>query len=545
MDSMVITCFKCGLKSRLRKDQLLCGDICCQQCGQLLFQNCLNKDFEAEKGDDGGSHSSDKQLCSYCNIAVDDMNTIQSHYDICDMYPISCNFCSQKFIRRTIKIHAQECLRSLRRCKFSPIGCQFQREGENQVCMCKQQLRPHGSQLEIERHEGDNNVHVELMMNLILNLQTEVFLKQNEDKKSSEEESDLKKIIKNQEMEINLSKKQMIDLELKIKELEHNYESLTKQQTEQCDNVVNYEKTLTTVITANNQLTKSVVEDKKILSGKIDAISAKQNQFEVDYVRGKEEMKIELKNKVSSFPYIWKVEKYAQLRHLARYGNQPTVFSQPFYSDKRGYKMRLQLGPNGFDDGEGTHLSVFLQVMKSPHDAILTWPIQYTAKVSILDQLNHEDHYFEIFESKDLCKEDLNRPIDDYNLGYGNTTFIPIDQLKPLHLLVLGEHLWSWVPLKTPAEKKSWLHCILAKALLFRNRRHNCSPGRLIVVSHFYFGNFLWQNKSCAFSQIGLAFLPRFFCCSFCDVVGVLKHADHDGTINLLIIHPLRILTSI
>uniref|UniRef100_T1J150 TRAF-type domain-containing protein n=1 Tax=Strigamia maritima TaxID=126957 RepID=T1J150_STRMM len=438
MDSLFIICIKCRLKSRLPKDQL-------------------------SKKYDGDSHS-DKQFCSYCNITVDDMTTIQNHYDICDMYPISCYFCSHKFIRRTIKIHAQECLRTLCKCKFSQIGCQFQ-----------------GSQLEIERHEGDNNVHVELMMNLLLNLQTEVPLNRMRIKKSSEDESDLKKIIKNQEMEINVCKKQMIDLKLKM---EHNYgesvksiedlkvtlKTLNKQQTEQCDNVANYETTLTTVITASNQLTKSVVEGKKILSEKINAISAKryqfevdyvrgkkilsdkicrvdrippqpirmrrlfqitaegrghaisakQNQFEVDYVRDKEEMKIELKNKVSSFPFIWRVDGFAQLRCKQQPG-----YSQPFFTDTCGYEMRLELY-RGFNN----KMNVDLQVLDGPFDAILKWPIKFSAKIIILDQLNRKDHL-----SNTIASEQ-NRSLlleSEIKAEYRMLSF-PLDHLKPLYL---------------------------------------------------------------------------------------------------------------
>uniref|UniRef100_T1J737 TRAF1-6 MATH domain-containing protein n=1 Tax=Strigamia maritima TaxID=126957 RepID=T1J737_STRMM len=252
-------------------------------------------------------------------------------------------------------------------------------------------------------------------------------LKQNEDKKSSEDESDLKKIIKNQEMEINLCKKQMIDLKLKIKELEHNYgeseksiedlkvtlKTLNKQQTEQCDNV---EKTLTTVITANNQLTKSVVEDMKILSDKIDAISAKQNQFEVDYVRGKE-MKIELKNNVSSLPFIWRVDGFAQLRC-----KQQPVYSEPFFTDTCGYKMRLDLY-RGFNN----KMNADLQVLDGPFDAILKWPIKFSAKISILDQLNQKDHFSHTIASQ------------NYSLGSEikaecRILTFPINQLKPLYL---------------------------------------------------------------------------------------------------------------
>lgn len=47
------------------------------------------------------------------------------------------------------------------------------------------------------------------------------------------------------------------------------------------------------------------------------------------------------------------------------------------YSDPHiisGYKMRLQVSLNGQGDGEGTHMSVFFQLMKGKLDDYLKWP---------------------------------------------------------------------------------------------------------------------------------------------------------------------------
>uniref|UniRef100_T1JD64 TRAF-type domain-containing protein n=1 Tax=Strigamia maritima TaxID=126957 RepID=T1JD64_STRMM len=160
MDSESFICLKCGFKNLVLTTQMH-GGIYCQRCGAktdltdkfaCLLENyglpgiptCVVQSYSCpEKG-----------FCTYCNTAVD-LVKIQSHYDNCDMYPIICQLCNRKFIRRTIKIHMQDCSRTLRWCKFSPIGCQFQ-----------------GTPAEIELHEGDN-VHNELMMKLLLNLQHE------------------------------------------------------------------------------------------------------------------------------------------------------------------------------------------------------------------------------------------------------------------------------------------------------------------------------------------------------------------------------------
>ena len=48
--------------------------------------------------------------------------------------------------------------------------------------------------------------------------------------------------------------------------------------------------------------------------------------------------------------------------------------SPPFYTHRRGYKMRLAIDANGFGNGENTHVSVFVQLMAGEYDHRLRWP---------------------------------------------------------------------------------------------------------------------------------------------------------------------------
>ena len=51
-------------------------------------------------------------------------------------------------------------------------------------------------------------------------------------------------------------------------------------------------------------------------------------------------------------------------------------YSDPFYTHNKGYKMCLRVDAAGIGNGKVTHLSVFLYLMKSPHDDELTWPLR-------------------------------------------------------------------------------------------------------------------------------------------------------------------------
>uniref|UniRef100_T1IS04 MACPF domain-containing protein n=1 Tax=Strigamia maritima TaxID=126957 RepID=T1IS04_STRMM len=147
----------------------------------------------------------------------------------------------------------------------------------------------------------------------------------------------LEEIIKRQETEIRLLKQQMVHYEsnhsMNIKDLEDKYVSvakildqqsnnskeiktmleilelqtgnnLTKQENEQSVKIENCEKSLTTNSTANNELAKTVAEDKKMLNNKIDTLEKNRNyqqnemMVENQIEKKMDEIKLDLKNQL-------------------------------------------------------------------------------------------------------------------------------------------------------------------------------------------------------------------------------------------------------
>ena len=87
-------------------------------------------------------------------------------------------------------------------------------------------------------------------------------------------------------------------------------------------------------------------------------------------------------------PVIIKMPNYAQYKE-----RDVHWVCEPFFSYNRGYKMSLQIYAGGHSDGKGTHLAVFLYLMKGPHDDELNWPLRGTFAVKLLNQVNDSDHY--------------------------------------------------------------------------------------------------------------------------------------------------------
>ena len=102
-------------------------------------------------------------------------------------------------------------------------------------------------------------------------------------------------------------------------------------------------------------------------------------------------------------------------------------YSSPFYTHNRGYKFRLQVYPNGYGKGRGSHLSVYVQLMRGEYDNELEWPFVGDIRVELLNWREDKNHHSHV------C--DFNRYTDpgvvsrltidqEIATGLGNSHFI-------------------------------------------------------------------------------------------------------------------------
>lgn len=68
-------------------------------------------------------------------------------------------------------------------------------------------------------------------------------------------------------------------------------------------------------------------------------------------------------------------------------------FSASFFSHNQGYKMCLNVDANGYGDNRGTHASVWLCLLKGPHDDTLPWPLRETFEIQMLNQIRDNQHH--------------------------------------------------------------------------------------------------------------------------------------------------------
>ena len=138
--------------------------------------------------------------------------------------------------------------------------------------------------------------------------------------------------------------------------------------------------------------------------------------------------------------------------------------SEPFFTSLTGNKMRLEVDANGNGDEEGSHLSVYLQILHGPHDDQLNWPLKGTFIIELLNQLEDRNHHRKTLNYPDdhtlECPgdEDINKPGGDC---WGYPAFIEQSKLdfnssKNTQYLK-DDKLYIRVTSKMASSHKPWL----------------------------------------------------------------------------------------
>ena len=68
--------------------------------------------------------------------------------------------------------------------------------------------------------------------------------------------------------------------------------------------------------------------------------------------------------KIAHNAMIWRIEGFQRKSNEAKGGNLDTLFSPTFTTSKHGYRLCASVCLNGDGKGKGTHLSIFVSVLK-------------------------------------------------------------------------------------------------------------------------------------------------------------------------------------
>lgn len=134
-----------------------------------------------------------------------------------------------------------------------------------------------------------------------------------------------------------------------------------------------------------------------------------------------------------TFTVVWTIENWTATLETARADQDYSILSRPYYISQPGYKVCLQAYPNGFQAGQSTHLSLFLKIMKSRHDEVLTWPYPLMYTITVLDQKpggKNVRHSQDPPISSPGAANSFRKPRSEANVGWGWHEFISHEDLK-------------------------------------------------------------------------------------------------------------------
>lgn len=117
-------------------------------------------------------------------------------------------------------------------------------------------------------------------------------------------------------------------------------------------------------------------------------------------------------------PVIIKMKEYNKMKTRKR-----TWYSDNIYTHDRGYRLCLCVVAAGEHTGKGTHLSVYLCLMKGLYDEQLTWPFSGKVEICLLNQISDEQHIsvttaFSDYDNDDIVGRVMHDRIGNKRPGY-------------------------------------------------------------------------------------------------------------------------------
>ncbi|XP_032238393.2 TNF receptor-associated factor 6 [Nematostella vectensis] len=327
-------------------------------------------------------------VCEYCGD--ESPYCLQKdHSNQCDKFPVLCpNDCGTQITREKLRDHQSE------ECQFAVVPCAF---------------RDFGCEVEIQNRLMDQHLDTNIQSHLNMTCN-----------------------------QLLLSRDVCASLQTELTATKENLSS-AKQQ------VAALTKESQILLKEKLEMTKHMKE----LTKKMDVLESRvrQNSAKVTTVRGESGAQFhELQqglgrvNEVLKMRFVWRIPDFADSLRQAKLGLKVRLDSEPFFTEKNGYKLRATLYPNGTMSGKNTHISAFVSINRGEYDGILAWPFTRVIKITLLDQkenvLQRRNVEQTIIPNPSL--ENFHRPKTVSNNGRGSATFVSHEKLWTENYVVDG-----------------------------------------------------------------------------------------------------------
>jgi len=364
------------------------------------------------------------EKCEHCGLLFPFLEIPQHVENDCSQAIVPCPFnCDAGDLRRSqVEDHKMVCPLRPKECRFRALGCNYQ-----------------GTEAEVQNHEANAaKEHLEIAMLHIMELEVE----------NSRLSGSLQKIL----TESDTLKSKVTELSRdfeKLRQDQQTFSSLMKQSEQgqlkmlagHSEKVLKLEDRMKGLEVQGRELAviqeRLVQQERRVQtiggaeSGAMLPVGVQEQFANHDRTIGVHDIRLaELSLRLQCMEttnydgvLIWKICEYRRRRREATTGNTLSLYSQPFYTSRYGYKMCARVYLNGDGAGKGSHVSFFFVVMQGDYDDILRWPFQQKVTLMLLDQRTNRRHVSDTFRPDPLSSS-FTKPTSPMNVASGCPLFV-------------------------------------------------------------------------------------------------------------------------
>ena len=347
--------------------------------------------------------------CDYCrdyHSTFEDVTEV--HHPQCGKYPIACpNDCDVYLVQQEdMNTHLLEV------CPLTKIDCPFRYAG------CEMQtLRK-----DMPQHVKESYAHVTLLASFTEKLAKENHeLRQKALEKEAESYKSLQEFQQKTEEEFQCLRKEIqelkeskVEIAAEVRHIAEKTESIETIVDENCESAYEeIEKCSLSTLRNYHRIYHSLMQH---CHNEVQDFSELPANIKV-------KKEVDLRSMYfPAFPIYFNLKNFEQQRRVN--GNW---FSTAFYTHSRGYRMCLRVFPNGNGDGQNTHVSIFVQMMRGRFDGYLKWPFKGEVTIEVANQagwFGHRRHTVAINDDTSMGCADRVIHGERANSGLGIQTFI-------------------------------------------------------------------------------------------------------------------------
>ena len=350
--------------------------------------------------------------CEYCVTTGVFHWIVGAHQKECPKYPVECpNHCEAGHVKREeFSKHLKECPLAIVECPYAAVGCES-------VVRKNEQM---------EHVMGSVGQHMEFSKNAILHMQSELECAKKNSQNTSDRLDAKEKELQSVKRELEATKSRLDDTEHDLKIIRGDLQTTKERSTLKDQAMIGIKRELQDIKErfrisqevqshlklAINEKEREMGEMRKNTAQNIQTLNEMMQKLKKRLEETEKSLQHQLDVTTPLFESVFGSKWCMELNSLANSGNQflPVVFkltdfekykksggnwdSPGFYTENGGYQMYLKVFPNGFNTvgAHGTHVSVWVPLMKGDYDDHLIWPIKGTLTVQLLNQTRDDNH---------------------------------------------------------------------------------------------------------------------------------------------------------